>query len=189
MEVAPRSGTRAVGPSFDAPPSAPQAALRGQLQDLRDQNEMLRARLQDVEGQMLGLQQETARQTQEQERTWRQGTAAATDRVSQLERRLTDQEKRLAELDQARQKDLAQLQDRILSEFARLLQEQERRAPAARASSGGGRAAGEGEHRVEPGESLSTIARRHGTTVSRLLETNGLTNPDQIRAGQILRLP
>ncbi len=44
-------------------------------------------------------------------------------------------------------------------------------------------------HRVARGESLSTIARRYGTSVSTLVALNGLSNRHRIRAGQELRLP
>lgn len=44
-------------------------------------------------------------------------------------------------------------------------------------------------HRVKAGESLSVIARRHGTTVSRLAAANGLTEKSVIRVGQELKLP
>lgn len=44
-------------------------------------------------------------------------------------------------------------------------------------------------HRVARGESLSTIARRYGTSVSTLVALNGLPNRHRIRAGQELRLP
>jgi len=44
-------------------------------------------------------------------------------------------------------------------------------------------------HRVARGESLSTIARRYGTSVNTLVALNGLSNRHRIRAGQQLRLP
>jgi membrane-bound lytic murein transglycosylase D len=43
-------------------------------------------------------------------------------------------------------------------------------------------------HRVAPGDSLSTIARRYGTSVSQLMALNGLHN-QSIRAGKFLILP
>jgi membrane-bound lytic murein transglycosylase D len=43
-------------------------------------------------------------------------------------------------------------------------------------------------HRVQRGENLSVIARRHGTTVTALRSANNLRS-DQIRAGQTLRVP
>jgi len=44
-------------------------------------------------------------------------------------------------------------------------------------------------HRVGPGEALSVIARRYGTSVRELVMLNGLASPNRIRAGAMLRLP
>lgn len=44
------------------------------------------------------------------------------------------------------------------------------------------------EHRIVPGDSLSTIARRYGTSVSKLMALNGMRNTN-IRAGKTLILP
>jgi membrane-bound lytic murein transglycosylase D len=44
-------------------------------------------------------------------------------------------------------------------------------------------------HRVRRGETLSTIARRHRTTVARIVRANRLRSRNQIRAGQILKIP
>ncbi|MEA5390836.1 LysM peptidoglycan-binding domain-containing protein [Cyanobium gracile UHCC 0139] len=42
---------------------------------------------------------------------------------------------------------------------------------------------------VAPGETLSEIAERHGITVSRLMQLNGLSKADHIEAGQKLVVP
>ncbi len=42
---------------------------------------------------------------------------------------------------------------------------------------------------VHPGDTLSAIALRHGTTVSALAEANHLAHPDLIRIGQLLSIP
>ncbi len=41
---------------------------------------------------------------------------------------------------------------------------------------------------VQPGDTLSQIARRYGTTVMELARINGIANPSAIAAGQVLRL-
>ena len=46
-----------------------------------------------------------------------------------------------------------------------------------------------GTHVVQPGENLFRIGLRYGLTVTQLMAANGLTNPDQIYAGQILVIP
>ena len=69
---------------------------------------------------------------------------------------------------------------------SRILVGQELTIPAA--GSGGG-APAVVEHRVARGESLWTIARRHGTTVNELRRVNGIGGSGQIHPGQVLRVP
>jgi LysM repeat protein len=45
------------------------------------------------------------------------------------------------------------------------------------------------EHVVQPGETLSAIADRYGLPIETLLDVNGLSDPDAIHAGQVLRIP
>lgn len=42
---------------------------------------------------------------------------------------------------------------------------------------------------IQPGDTLSEIAQRFGTTVSALASLNGISNPDLIYAGQTIRIP
>ncbi len=42
---------------------------------------------------------------------------------------------------------------------------------------------------VRAGDTLTDIARAHGTSVGTLARINGIANPDRIQAGQVLRLP
>lgn len=44
-------------------------------------------------------------------------------------------------------------------------------------------------HQVKKGETLTSIARQYGTTVSALLRVNPLPDPDRLQIGQELRLP
>lgn len=45
------------------------------------------------------------------------------------------------------------------------------------------------EYEVRPNDTLSEIARRFGVTTSELAEANQIENPDDIRAGEVLRVP
>lgn len=49
--------------------------------------------------------------------------------------------------------------------------------------------AGAETHEVKPGETLSEIARDLGVSTEDLMEANGITNPDQVRSGQVLEVP
>ena len=42
---------------------------------------------------------------------------------------------------------------------------------------------------MRPGDTLSAIATRYGTTVSALVAANGITNPNQIYAGATIQIP
>ncbi len=44
-------------------------------------------------------------------------------------------------------------------------------------------------YEVQPGDSLSVIAQRFQVRLEDLIVLNGITNPDQIQAGQKLRIP
>ncbi len=44
-------------------------------------------------------------------------------------------------------------------------------------------------HLVQPGDTLSAIAQRYGSTVPALMVANGLTDPDRLAVGQILIAP
>jgi membrane-bound lytic murein transglycosylase D len=62
-------------------------------------------------------------------------------------------------------------------------------APAPAARTAAARTAAARQHRVRSGESLSVIARRHGTTVPALQRANDMGRRTNIRAGQVLRIP
>jgi LysM repeat protein len=42
---------------------------------------------------------------------------------------------------------------------------------------------------VEPGETLSALAQRYGTTAAALAAANGISDPNRIKAGMVLQLP
>jgi lipoprotein YgeR len=45
-----------------------------------------------------------------------------------------------------------------------------------------------GQYRIVSGDTLSSIARKHGQSVSSLMKLNNITNPNRIQVGQILRV-
>jgi LysM repeat protein len=55
--------------------------------------------------------------------------------------------------------------------------------------SSGGQQDGVVWHTVQPGETLSSIARKYGTTWQVVAQANGISNPSQIYAGQRLKIP
>ena len=49
--------------------------------------------------------------------------------------------------------------------------------------------AGEMVHTVQRGETLSSIAKKYGTTYQKIAQLNGIANPNLIRVGQKLKIP
>ena len=62
-------------------------------------------------------------------------------------------------------------------------------APAPAAPAAPQQPTGETSHTVQRGESLAIIAAQYGTTYIVLAEMNGITNPDVLRVGEVLRVP
>jgi LysM repeat protein len=54
---------------------------------------------------------------------------------------------------------------------------------------GGEPAGGETEYVVQAGDTLFRIATRYGLTVDELASYNGITNPDALSIGQVIRIP
>ena len=45
------------------------------------------------------------------------------------------------------------------------------------------------EYEIQPGDNLTEIARKSGTTIEALMEANGITDPNMIQAGAKLKIP
>lgn len=44
-------------------------------------------------------------------------------------------------------------------------------------------------HTVQPGETLTAIARQYGVTLQAIIEANEISNPDRVAAGTVLTIP
>lgn len=62
------------------------------------------------------------------------------------------------------------------------------KAPISSAGGSGAVASTAGSYVVQRGDTLYSIARRHGTTVANLSRLNGITDPSQLEVGQRLRV-
>jgi LysM repeat protein len=73
--------------------------------------------------------------------------------------------------------------------FTSLLGERRMRATIIGATIGCVVIAASAGYTVQNGDTLGEIARKHGTTISALSNANGISNPNRIRAGQVLTIP
>lgn len=118
--------------------------------------------------------------------------------VSELERRTAEQERQIIqlELQNARLRDEIELLQRKLLAYEKAQGEVEAGVPESAPAPPNQAVpptpvepAGGAVHVVRAGESLSKIARQHGTTTEDLAKLNGIRNPALIREGQKLKLP
>ena len=78
--------------------------------------------------------------------------------------------------------------EEIVNSLSRRMEKAIRRYCAGRA--GGRTLSGEGyEHVVQPGETLSEIAKAYGVTGRAMVEANDIPDPDRLQVGQRLFIP
>ena len=158
------------------------AGMQADVNMLRDQAARQNLRIEALEQELAERDQKIARleslcathssQMQAMERQWNERLAAmeaaiAADRV--------EMQKKLQQLGRDLSKDLAEL-----------------RTPAAAATTTPKPAAYAGQVRelkVEPGDTVGSIAKAAGCTVQEIVDLNNLRSADSIRVGQMLKIP
>ncbi len=111
--------------------------------------------------------------------------------IGQLTRDLqqlrSDLEGRCNAIEQKSEADKRELITRLSSELDKLTKQV---AAAAAAPPAGGGQSGYGyEHIVQPGETLSTIAKAYGVTTKTIIQANKIKNPNLLSVGQKLFIP
>lgn len=96
------------------------------------------------------------------------------DRIADLAVRFDDQSRQQASLRQ-------ELADELSSRVAKLMQSRPA-PPPTRTQSGY-------EHQVQPGETLSEIARAYGVSAQVIIRANNISDPNTLRVGQTLFIP
>ncbi len=148
---------------------------------------ILREDLNRVQGQMETVAMENRRLAGEIEKL--RAVAADTRDQAAFRERLDSLERQIQAVNAAREKDKQAIVDQLSAKIAELLSKgagRPTRSPPAPAAAGG---AGEGEHIVKPGETLSAIAARYKVPADAILEANGLEDPDRLPAGRKLVIP
>jgi len=142
----------------------------------------LSRRLASIESRLFELESGLARQYREQQEIdGRLAKLTSTVGAAQREE-IESLRKELAAARGETEKKIAAILEEVARENERILQ-------AIRAARGTAAYAQGYEHVVRSGETVSTIARDYGTTVSAIVEANQLANPNAIRVGQILFVP
>lgn len=159
------------------PPPATQADVQYLREELRRMNDRLQA---------------SEMQVGDVQRNWmsaessRPATASAAE-VAALRDQLSALQRQVQALDAAREKDKREIYDDISKKVASLIKTATPAAAASRSKSTGSQTGY--EHVVQPGESLSQIAKAYGVKMSVIVSENSLKSADTIRVGQKLFIP
>ncbi len=148
---------------------------------IREDNRRLAGRVEGLELELERLHRELAAQRLDQDRRAAQSQSA--------DAKYTELERRLAEVDRARERDKQEVVDRLTKTIEQLMKSQ---STSRTASAGSSKKAGSGygyEHTVGPGETLSQIASAYGVRAQTIIEANNLQKPDMLRVGQKLFIP
>jgi LysM repeat protein len=154
------------------------------LEAVRAENEALRIRMDDVTDQIASLggevstrltelaqsDQEVAQQAREATRSANTATQSAGD------------------LEAQREKDREEMLERMNAILEEVLKENERLSARVEHLESSALTFGK-VHKVQPGESIASIAAKYGVTAAAIVEANGLPNANLIRVGQELIVP
>lgn len=160
------------------------AAMQEQREDaviLEDDVRRLRGRLEALENEVERLTQQVSQSGSEQNR-------AMQSQVQGVNSAMEDMQRRLRALEAGREADRKEIVDTISKRVADLINKQAPRAstppPRTKPISNEGY-----EHQVQPGETLSAIAKAYGARSADIMEANGLQSADKLRVGQKLFIP
>ncbi len=148
---------------------------------LDEDNRRLAGRVETLELELQRVNSDSDRLKNRVDDTVRTGT-------QNLETRLADLERQVAQLAQQREQDKKEIVDSLSQRIAKLMQESgASKAPAGQKKST--RSEYGYEHEVKAGETLSEIATAYGVSVSVIIRENALKDPNHLRAGQKLFIP
>lgn len=171
---------------------------------MTDSSEQMRARedqailqkdITAVQGRMESVEMENQRLHADLEKL-RGSLSGATEQQRATLARLDDLERRLQQLDAAREKDRQAILNQLSANLAEVLAAAGKTSgggkPAGKASgatANGARAAAGYEHVVQEGETLSAIAAAYKVKTADIIAANDLANPHALKLGQTLIIP
>lgn len=159
------------------------------MQQQHEDSLMLQEDLRRIRARLDALEQDLIRLNQQVQTANRDQSSAQQAQIQGLNASLTDLQQRIRTVDAAREADKKEIVDRLSKQLSDVLSKQQ---AAARASSSSSRRpiSNEGyEHLVQPGETISAIAKAYNARVEDIVQANNLKSADVLRVGQKLFVP
>jgi LysM repeat protein len=143
----------------------------------------MRARLDAMEQEMNRLIQQVNAATVDQSRTVQSQLQGLNASMDELQRRIRA-------VDAAREADKKEIVETLSKRVSSVLATQPSRSSAPAASAPRRQVSSEGyEHVVEPGETLSAIAKAYGVRTDDIIQANNMKSADVLRVGQKIFVP
>lgn len=160
------------------------------MQQQREDNLLILDELRRMRGRLDTMEMEVERMNQQMSRMTAEQTRGVQSQMQGVNATLDELQRRIQAIDTARENDKKEIVDTLSKRIQTVLS-----APAPRASGGSTSAprrpiSNEGyEHVVQPGETLSAIARAYKVSSADIIQANNLKSADVLRVGQKLFIP
>ena len=150
---------------------------------LQEDLKRIRARLQSLEQDMQQLVQQVNASNSDQSR-------GMQGQMQGINASLAELQNRIRAVDAARESDKKEILDSLTRKISQVLGSQSSSRSSAPAPKRSSTISNEGyEHEVQPGETLSAIAKAYGSSSADIIQANNLKSGDMLRVGQKLFIP
>lgn len=165
-----------------------QQEQRSVMQQQREDSIMLEESLRRIRARLDALESDMQRLSQQISTSNSDLARANQSQIAGFNATLDELQKRIRTVDAARENDKKEIVDSLSKKISAVLASQPSRSsstPTQKRS-----VSNEGyEHEVQPGETLSAIAKAYGVSSSDIIQANGLKSADVLRVGQKLFVP
>jgi len=159
-----------------------------QMQQQRSDNEIIMEDLRRMRARIEVMEQDMQRLANQHNSSLSDQTRSQSSQIQGINASLDELQKRIQQVDAARESDKREIVDSLSKKISAVLSSQS----SSRSSSSTPRrsTSNEGyEHTVQPGETLSAIAKAYGVRPDDITQANNLKSADLLRVGQKLFVP
>lgn len=165
-----------------------QQEQRSVMQQQREDSIMLEESLRRIRSRLDALESDMQRLSQQINNSNADLARANQSQMAGFNATLDEMQKRIRMVDAARESDKKEIVDSLSKKISAVLASQPSRSSATTTQKRS--ISNEGyEHEVQPGETLSAIAKAYGVSSSDIIQANGLKSADVLRVGQKLFVP
>jgi LysM repeat protein len=163
---------------------------RSMMQQQQEDSLILQEDLRRIRARLESLEQDMQRMVQQVNATTADQTRGTQSQMQGMNAILDDLQKKIRAVDAARENDKKEIVDTLTKKISQVLGSSQSSRSSSSSSAPKRQISSEGyEHEVQPGETLSAIAKAYGASSADIIQANGLKSGDMLRVGQKLFIP